>query len=84
MSGAVAAVADTAANCVGDVQDCKRRISYSRKLRAQAGQDEKAEIDLDGEPQSTGGAIAQLGQELAVETATGKKSHGFRTKYRFH
>lgn len=71
MSGAVASLADTAANCVGDVQDCKRTISRSRKARAHVVQDEKLSLAIGQKPQSTGSAIAQLSRELAVEGVTG-------------
>lgn len=72
MSGAVASVADTAANCVGDIQDCKRSISRSRKARTEVDQDEKTPLSVGPKPQSTGRAIAQMSRELAVEAITGK------------
>jgi hypothetical protein len=83
ISGAVASIADTIANCVSDVQDCRRRIRRSRKARAQAVQEGKAVSLSDEKAQSTGGAIAQLSQELAVEAVTGKprpKIHNLPTK----
>jgi UDP:flavonoid glycosyltransferase YjiC (YdhE family) len=79
VSGAVASIADTIANCVSDVQDCKRRIRRSKHARAQTEQNEKAVPMSNEKPQSTGGAIAQLSQELAVEAVTGKSSPQFRT-----
>jgi hypothetical protein len=72
LSGAVASMADTAANCVGDIQDCKRSIARSRRARAQAEQEEKAALAVDQKPQSTGSAIGELSRELAVEAVTGK------------
>jgi hypothetical protein len=81
LSGAVASVADTAANCVGDMQDCKRSIARSRRAEAQVGQEEKAALAVDQKPQSTGSAIGQLSRELAVEAVTGKSSN---STFRFH
>lgn len=81
LSGAVASVADTAANCVGDIQDCKRSISHSRRTRAQTEQDEKASLV---KPQSTGSAIAQLSRELAVEGVTAPVNFFYQVANGFH
>jgi hypothetical protein len=81
MSGAVASMADTAANCVGDIQDCKRSISYSRKAREQAKLDEKA---LLVKPQSPASAIAQLSRELAVEGVTAPVNFFYQVANGFH
>jgi hypothetical protein len=81
LSGAVASVADTAANCVGDIQDCKRSISRSRKARAQVEQDEKS---WHVKPQSTGSAVAQLSRELAVEGVTAPVNFFYQVANGFH
>jgi hypothetical protein len=81
LSGAVASVADTAANCVGDIQDCKRSISRSRKVRAQAKHDEKASPV---KPQSTKSAVAQLSRELAVEGVTAPVNFFYQVANGFH
>jgi len=74
-------MADTAANCVGDIQDCKRSISYSRKARGQAKQDEKAPLV---KPQSPASAIAQLSRELAVEGITAPVNFFYQVANGFH
>jgi hypothetical protein len=70
-------MADTAANCVGDIQDCKRSISRSRRAKSQVVQEEKAALATEQKPQSTGSAIGQLSRELAVEAVTGKLSKSY-------
>jgi hypothetical protein len=81
ISGAVASMADTAANCVGDVQDCKRSISYSRKARGEAKKNEKPPV---AKPQSPAGAVAQLSRELAVEGVTAPVNFFYQVANGFH
>jgi hypothetical protein len=76
-------MADTAANCVGDIQDCKRSISHSRKARAQVEHDEKSKASL-VKPQSPASAIAQLSRELAVEGITAPVNFFYQVANGFH
>lgn len=73
ISGAVASVADTGANCVSDVQDFKRSIARKRLWKEKL-QNEKESHGIEDHCPSTGKAVAKLCQELAVEGATGKSS----------
>lgn len=74
ISGAVAAVADTGANCVGDIKHFKRRVRRS-KTRKEAGEKANADPTVDEDHPNTGTALAELCMQLAAEGATGKPNN---------
>lgn len=74
--GAVAAGADTIANCVSDIQDYNRSTARPKKTKVNDSDSEKNEKEdpywVKKDRPSKGRAVGQLTKELATELAVGK------------